>query len=222
MPEPEEAEAEKPEAEKYPAEEPGDLIVVGAGGHAKVVISTARTAGFRVVAVLDDDRERWGTQILGVEVSGPSEPALQDPDARVVLAIGDNAARRRLAAGARCRFATLLDAQAIVDPSVRFGDGSVVFAGAVIQPDTVIGAHAIVNTAASIDHDCVLGDAVHIAPGTRLAGNVTLGDEVFLGIGAVVIPGVTIGAGTTVGAGAAVVSDLPAGVVAVGVPARVR
>jgi sugar O-acyltransferase (sialic acid O-acetyltransferase NeuD family) len=201
---------------------PGDLIVVGAGGHAKVVVATARAAGYRVVAIVDDARPRWGTQVLGVAVSGPTEAVLADRDALVVLAIGVNAVRRRLASAARCRFVALVHPAALVDPTAVLGDGSVVFAGAVIQPDTRIGGHAIVNTAASIDHDCVLGEAVHVAPGARLAGNVTLGDEVFLGIGAVVIPGVSIGARTTVGAGAAVVGDLPAGVVAVGVPARVR
>ena len=199
----------------------GDLIVVGAGGHAKVVVATARAAGFRVVAVVDDARVRWGGAVLGVPVTGPSAPVLDDPAAQVVLAIGSNAARRQRAVGARCRFVSIVHPSAVVDPSVALGAGSVVFAGAVIQPDAVLGAHAIVNTGASIDHDCVLGAAVHVAPGTRLAGNVTLGDEVFLGIGAVVIPGVAIGAGTTVGAGAAVVHDLPARVLAVGVPARV-
>jgi sugar O-acyltransferase (sialic acid O-acetyltransferase NeuD family) len=200
----------------------GELIVVGAGGHAKVVVATARAMGLAVVGVVDDARERWGKSVLGVPVRGPSEPVLQDPGAWVVLAIGDNATRRRRAAGARCRFTSVIHPSAVIDATVRIGAGSVVFAGAVIQPDTALGAHAIVNTAASIDHDCVLGEAVHVAPGTRLAGNVTLGDEVFLGIGVVVIPGVTIGARTVVGAGAAVVRDLPAGVVAVGVPARVR
>jgi len=199
-----------------------DLIVVGAGGHAKVVVAAARAAGFRVVAISDDVRLRWGDRLLGIAVSGPTEPVLQDARARVVLAIGANAVRRRMAATARCRFVTVIHPSAIIDPTVQLGAGSVVFAGAVIQPDTAIGAHAIVNTAASIDHDCVLGEAVHVAPGARLAGNVTLGDEVFLGIGAVVIPGITIGARTIVGAGAAVVRDLPADVVAVGVPARVR
>jgi sugar O-acyltransferase (sialic acid O-acetyltransferase NeuD family) len=201
---------------------PGDLIIVGAGGHAKVVVATARAAGFRVVSIADDARGRWGEQLLGVAVAGPTEPVLRDPRAQVVLAIGDNAARRRLAATARCRFVSVVHPTAIVDPTVQLGPGSVVFAGAVIQPDTILGAHAIVNTAASIDHDCRLGEAVHVAPGARLAGNVTLGDAVFLGIGVVVIPGVTIGARTTVGAGAAVVTDLPPDVVAVGVPARAR
>lgn len=201
---------------------PGDLIVVGAGGHAKVVVATARAAGLRVAAIVDDTSARWGTTVLGVPVSGPSEPVLADPEALVVLAIGDNAARRRRASGARCRFAAVVHPSAIVDPTVRIGAGSVVFAGTVIQPDAAIGDHAIVNTAASIDHDCVLGEAVHVAPGCRLAGNVTLGDEVFLGIGVVVIPGISIGARTLVGAGATVVRDLPADVLAAGVPARVR
>lgn len=198
-----------------------ELIVVGAGGHAKVVVATARAAGLAVVSVVDDAERRWGEQVLGVPVTGPAEPVLQDAGASVVLAIGDNAARRRLAQRARCRFVSVVHPSAVVDASVRLGAGSVVFAGAVIQPDTVIGAHAIVNTGASIDHDCVLGEAVHVAPGSRLAGNVKLGDEVFLGIGAVAIPGVSVGARTTVGAGAAVVRDLPEGVIATGVPARV-
>jgi sugar O-acyltransferase (sialic acid O-acetyltransferase NeuD family) len=201
---------------------PRDLIVVGAGGHAKVVVATARAAGFRVVAIVDDDASRWGASLLGVAVSGPTAHTLDDAGAAVVLAIGNNAVRRALATRGRCDFVSVIHPSAIVESSVRLGAGSVVFAGAVIQPDCTIGAHAIVNTGASIDHDCVLGTAVHVAPGTRLAGNVTLGDEVFLGIGAVVIPGTTIGARTTIGAGAAVVCDLPADVVAFGVPARVR
>jgi sugar O-acyltransferase (sialic acid O-acetyltransferase NeuD family) len=201
---------------------PRDLTVIGAGGHAKVVVATARAAGFRVVAIVDDDVARWGSSILGVAVLGPTARTLDDASASAVLAIGNNAVRRALAAVARCDFVSVIHPSAIVEPSVRIGAGSVVFAQAVIQPDCTIGNHAIVNTGASIDHDCVLGTAVHVAPGTRLAGNVTLGDEVFLGIGAVVIPGITIGPRTIVGAGAAVVCDLPAGIVAVGVPARAR
>lgn len=198
------------------------LYVIGAGGHAKVVIAAARAAGEVAIEVVDDDPARHGTFVLGHEVRGGVAAVLADVDARAVLAIGNNATRRKLATGARCAFVTVVHPQAVVEPGVRLGAGTVVFAGAVVQPDARIGAHCIVNTGASIDHDGVLGDYVHVAPGTRLAGNVTLDDGVFLGIGAVCVPGVRIGAWTTVGAGAAVVGDLPAGVVAVGVPAKPR
>jgi sugar O-acyltransferase (sialic acid O-acetyltransferase NeuD family) len=196
------------------------LTVVGAGGHAKVVIATARAAGWDVVAVADDDRTLWGKRLMDCVIAGPTATVLEDANAACVLAIGGNATRHRLAQTARCRFETIVHPSAQVHASVELGSGSVVFAGVIIQPDTRIGGHAIVNTSASIDHDCVLGGAVHVAPGARLAGAVTLGDEVFIGIGAVVIPGIAIGARTTVGAGAAVVRDLPADVIASGVPAR--
>jgi sugar O-acyltransferase (sialic acid O-acetyltransferase NeuD family) len=196
------------------------LTIVGAGGHAKVVVAAALAAGFAEITLVDRSEALHGTTLLGVEVTGPAEPVLADPEALAVLAIGDNAARARLAAGAACRFATIVHPSATVHASSVLGPGTVVFAGAVIQPEARLGAHCIVNTGASIDHDCVLGDAVHVAPGTRLGGAVALGAGVFVGIGAVVTPGRSIGAGTVVGAGAAVVRDLPEGITAAGVPAR--
>jgi sugar O-acyltransferase (sialic acid O-acetyltransferase NeuD family) len=195
------------------------LTIVGAGGHAKVVVATARAAGFTELALVDDDPARSGG-VLGVPVAGPVAPVLADSKALAVLAVGDNAARTRLGEEAACRFATVVHPSATVDPRTQLGDGTVVFAGCVIQPDTVLGRHCIVNTGASIDHDCRLGDGVHIAPGTRLGGAVELGNGVFVGIGAAVAPGVKIGSGTVIGAGAAVVGHLPGGVTAVGVPAR--
>jgi len=198
------------------------LVVVGSGGHAKVVIASAQAAGFAVTAVVDDDPARWGQHVLGVAISGPASPILEDPAALAVLAIGANRARRARADHARCQFATVVHPRAVVHPSVRIGAGSVVFAGAVIQPDAAIGGHAIVNTAASIDHDCVLGDFVHVAPGVRLAGSVVLGEGAMLGIGTVAIPGARVGAWSVVGAGAAILGELPANVVAIGTPARPR
>jgi sugar O-acyltransferase (sialic acid O-acetyltransferase NeuD family) len=211
------------------------LFVIGAGGHAKVVIATAQSMlmpyvdddGNRgsqsiwpEIRVCDDNAATHGRQVLGFTVEGASASVLSNPLVSAVLAIGNNAGRAQLAAAARCRFATLVHHQAILHASVRIGVGSVVFAGAIIQPDTVIGALAIINTGASVDHDCVLGDAVHIAPGARLAGGVTVGARSFIGIGAVVAPGITIGDDVIIGAGAAVVRDIPSGTTAVGVPAR--
>ena len=196
------------------------VVVVGAGGHAKVVIATCRAAGHTVVGVVDDDSSRWGQQWLGVSVTGPVRNVLDDANAEAVLAIGANRTRATLAAGARCQFATIVHPSTTIEPSVRLGAGSVVFAGVVIQPDAVLGEHVIVNTAASIDHDAAIGDFVHLAPGVRLAGNVSIEQGAFLGIGTVAIPGVRVGAWTTVGAGAAIIDTLGSGIVAVGVPAR--
>lgn len=198
------------------------VLVVGAGGHAKVVIATLRAAGVSVAGVLDDRPEMWGQSVLGCEVLGGST-LLDGPDVQAVLAIGSNAVRRNLAGRyPRVRWVSAVHPAAVVEASVTVGAGTVVFAGAVVQPDTVLGQHVIVNTGATVDHDCMLGDFVHVAPGSHLAGSVRLNDGVFVGTGAALVPGVRVGAWATVGAGSVVLGDLPAGTIAYGVPARPR
>lgn len=197
------------------------VIVFGAGGHAKVVVSTLLAAAIPVAAVVDDDRGKWGKSILGFPVTG-CDPEKDLAGRRGVIAIGDNRTRE----GLEKRFPgvlweTVVHPHAWVHPSVTLGAGTVVFAGAVIQPDTVIGRHCIVNSRASIDHDCSVGDYCHIAPGVCLAGEVSVGEGAFLGIGSVVIVGKEVGAWSIIGAGGAVTSDIPAHVTAVGVPARI-
>ena len=198
------------------------VLVVGAGGHAKVVIATLRAAGRAVAGVLDDDPERRGASFLGVSVLGATERLAQH-EGDAVLAIGSNAVRRRIAdAFPDVRWTAAVHPSATVHSSVDIGAGAVVFAGAVVQPDSRIGRHAIVNTAATVDHDSAVGDFAHLAPGVHLAGAVTVGEGAFLGIGVVAVPGVAVGAWATVGAGGVVVRDLAPKVVAVGVPARPR
>lgn len=195
--------------------------VIGAGGHAKVVIATLQAAGFSVSAVFDEDAGKHGQEILGAPVVGPIE-AVQASEGPLLLALGSNALRQRLAERfPDAEWATAVHPQAIVHSSVSIAPGTVVFAGAVIQPDAKVGAHVIVNTGATIDHDCEIGDYVHMAPGVHLAGHVRMEEGSFLGIGGSAIPGVSIGAWTTVGAGGVVVRDLPARCVATGIPARV-
>lgn len=197
------------------------LFVIGAGGHAKVIIGLAKALGLDVEALIDDNTALHGSAVLGVPVRGPVRAAELD-HRRAVLAVGRNETRKKLATMLPADWVTLVHPRAFVDPSVVLGSGTVVFAGAVIQPDTVVGAHAILNTSSSVDHDGVIGDFVHLAPGVHLAGNVTVEEGAFLGVGSSVIPGRRVGAWTTVGAGAAVVRDLPSGVTAVGVPARAK
>lgn len=194
--------------------------VIGAGGHAKVVIATLQAVGREVAGVLDDDAAKHGRAVLGVPVVGPVERAA---GGEAIIAIGHNAVRKRIAdALPEVHWATAVHPSAVVHSSVHVGAGSVVFAGAVVQPETHLGHHVIVNTGVTIDHDGRLGDYVHVAPGANLAGDVRLGEGAFLGIGTRAIPGVRVGAWTTVGAGAVVVGDLPEGVTAVGVPAQIR
>jgi sugar O-acyltransferase (sialic acid O-acetyltransferase NeuD family) len=197
------------------------LVVLGAGGHAKVVLATALAGGWQGLSLYDDDPAKHGMRILGVPVAG-NLPAPGSLDGVWLLAgFGSNARRAEMALrypGAH--WATVLHPSAQVHASVRLGEGTVVFAGAVIQPDALLGCHVILNTGATVDHDCQLGDFVHVAPGSHLAGGVRLDPGTFMGIGSVAIPGVHIGAGCVVGAGAVVVRDLQPNLTAVGVPAR--
>lgn len=196
------------------------FIVVGAGGHAKVVIATIEAAGGEVVRVLDDDSALDGSRVLGHRVEGPVTDRLIPVGVSVVLGIGSNRARMAVANRLTATFGTVVHPSAVVHESVLIGAGSVIFAGAVIQPGVQIGRHVIVNTCASVDHDCVLGDFVHAAPGVHLAGDVQLHEGAFMGIGSCAIPGARVGAWATVGAGGVVLGEVTPGATATGMPAR--
>lgn len=196
------------------------VLVVGAGGHAKVAIATLQAVGLEVAGVLDDRTELWGETVLGCPVLGGREQ-LEHTLGRAVLAIGSNAVRREIVAlFPNTEWISIIHPAATVHESVQIGAGTVIFAGAVIQPGTTLGQQVIVNTGATIDHDCFLGDYVHVAPGVHLAGTVHLEEGVFLGTGCAAVPGVRVGRWTTVGAGGVVVRPLPANIVARGIPAR--
>lgn len=200
------------------------VLVLGAGGHAKVVVSTLQAAGLHVDGILDDAPGSQGKALLGVPVIGPIEPQALS-GRRAIIGIGSNEVRRALAErlrGVDVEWVQAVHPHAWVGPEVNIGEGCVVFAGATLQPGATLGLHVIVNTGASVDHDSSLGDYVHIGPGCRLAGGVRLAEGAFMGVGSAAIPGARIGAWAIVGAGGVVVSDIPDRVVATGVPARPR
>lgn len=196
-----------------------DLYVIGAGGHARVVIQLARACGYTVVGVLDDDSKLAGNDILGVPVIGPASQFANN-DTPAVIAIGSNAVREKLDRELGRSWATLIHPSAIVDDTAVIGEGAVVMAGAIVQADAIIGRHAIVNTRASVDHDCHLGDFAHVCPGVTLPGNVQVETGAMLGAGATAIPGVSIGAWAVIGAGSTVVKSVSSDITVVGTPAR--
>ncbi len=201
------------------------LLILGAGGHAKVVAETAlASSAASRIAFLDD---RALPPVLGLPLLGPLhqslDPSIREQFPAALVAIGHPVTRQRWIAqlqAAGYRLPPLIHPSAWISPSAQIGIGSVVLALAAVQAQAIIGAGSILNTGCSVDHDAQLGNGVHICPGARLAGEVQVGDRSWIGIGASVIQQIRIGADVTVGAGAAVVSDLPNGVTAVGVPAR--
>lgn len=197
------------------------IYILGAGGHAKVVLSAFRAVGQEVQGLFDDDPQKQGISVLGVPVLDSIEKARNLPPSSGVIALGDNRLRAKLAEEfSQWEWIVVVHPRAYVDPSASIGPGTVVLAGAVVQAGARLGAHVIVNTGATIDHDCVVGDFVHLAPGVNLGGGVWVEEGALVGIGAAVIPGIRIGAWSTVGAGAVVIRDVAPGSTVVGVPAR--
>lgn len=203
------------------------IAVIGAGGHAKVVIDVLRAQGWQVVACLvtgvavDAGQTCNAAPVHGVDSASAWLCAAGVSAAFV--AVGDNAARERLSrelAAAKIDLPNAIDPHAVLAPSVQVGAGALIMPGAVINADTRIGQGAIINTGACVDHDCDVGDFAHIAPACALAGGVTIGRLSLCGIGSRFIPGVRLGERVTVGAGAVVTRDLHDGVRVVGMPAR--
>jgi UDP-perosamine 4-acetyltransferase len=201
------------------------IVIVGAGGHAKVCIELLHSMGERI-AYCVGGRES-PDQCVGIPVLKGDENLgrLRKADySRIFVAIGSNSLRQRLAATAGEMGFQLVNAispHAVISPTARLGAGIAVMAGAVINADATIADLAIINTGATVDHDCKIGKSAHIAPQSALAGGVVVGSLSFLGIGCKVIPEVKIGDRVTVGAGGVVISNIIDGATAVGVPARV-
>jgi sugar O-acyltransferase (sialic acid O-acetyltransferase NeuD family) len=197
------------------------LIVLGAGGHGKSVISIARTAGYVVEAVTDDDPALWGKELLGVPVVPPDAPLCREEGRLAIIGVGDNRKRKEIAQRfSHFEWATIIYPGSYTNPSGEIGPGTIVLPWAVLGAESHVGAHVIVSAQCTVGHDTVIGDFAHLAPGVHVAGDVVIGEGVFMGISSAVVPAVHIGEWTVVGAGGVVVRDLPARCKAMGLPAR--
>lgn len=193
------------------------IILQGGGDHARVVIDCLQASGKTVIGIFDP---KYSGELMGVKQLGGYQADVS-PEAQVVVAIGDNAIRKKVVLLTRHSFVTAIHPSVIFSTYSSVGIGSMLMHGAIIQAKTHIGNHVIINTGAKVDHDCVVADYVHIGPGAVLCGSVKVGEGAFIGAGAVIIPGKKIGAWSVVGAGSVVIDDIPAHTIAVGNPARV-
>jgi sugar O-acyltransferase (sialic acid O-acetyltransferase NeuD family) len=204
------------------------IVIVGAGGHAKVVAqSLRRSSSWELLGFIDEVSPlRTGEPFEDATILGGREvlKVLVERGVRsLAIAFGNNAARlERWQEAARLgfRFPTIVDPHAIVAQGVRMGEGSYIAAGAIVQPGAEIGSQVIVNTGAIVEHDCFVGDGAHICPRACLAGHARGGRGAWIGAGALVRDRVNVGESAFVGMGTLVLRDVQPKILVYGQPAR--
>lgn len=204
------------------------VVIVGAGGHAKVLLEALRAQGQVIHGLCDAAPEQAGWKFPGETIIGDDRAVLDLPAGNIAIVIGVGGTRvepRRkelftLYRDAGFDIMSVIHPSAVVASDAVIGAGTQIMAGAVIQPAVVIGENSVINTRACVDHDCRIGDHVFVAPGVTLCGGVAIGEGAHIGAGAVVLEGRNIGARATIGGGAAVISDVAGGATVVGVPAH--
>ena len=203
-------------------------IVLGAGGHGRVVLDIlVNTGKFQVVGFVDSNPDLTGRRVDGVPVLGqPADlPRLRgEYDVNhAVVAVGDNGVRRALAdrlEDMQFELCNAIHPSANLARNVTLGRNVVIAAGALVCAHCQIGDSVILNTGCIVDHESRIGTATHICPGDRLGGRVTIESGAFVGIGATIIQSVRVGYEAIVGAGAVLINDAPPMSTVVGVPAR--
>lgn len=194
-----------------------NICILGAGGHAKVIIEIAELLNLNINGVFDHNL--LAEQVLQYKVNHDFK-TIDDSDS-IFFALGNNEKRKENAANFNNQSINLIHPSAIISKSVSMGEGNAVMAGSVINSSVKIGNHCIINTSSSIDHDCEIEDFVHISPSAALAGNVKILEGAQVGIGACVRQNITIGRWSIVGAGAVVLKDVPDNSTVIGNPAKI-
>jgi UDP-perosamine 4-acetyltransferase len=205
------------------------VIVLGAGGHAKVLINALQLCSVEILGITDPDPKLVGQDILGVPILGTDVELKNYSAEKIQLINGLGSVGLPIA---RCRLfdeckklgfslATVIHPSAVMANDVDLGEGTQIMAGVVLQPGVRLGDNVIINTSASVDHDCRIGNHAHIAPGATLSGDVHVGRGAHVGAGASVVQGVRVGDGSLVGAGSLVLKDIPDNVKAYGCPTKV-
>lgn len=205
------------------------VILIGGGGHCKVVISILKKLNnFEIVGIVDNYKSE--SLISRMKVIG-ADNDLKDiyksgiHDALITVgSTKDNTKRYRLFNMAKeigYNFPVIISPEAIVDESVKIDEGTIIMPGSIINIDSSIGKNCIINTGTIIEHDCKIGNHCHVASGVHVSGSVEVGELSFIGIGATIIQRIKIGKNVTIGAGSVVIKDIPDDVTIVGNPAKI-
>lgn len=194
------------------------VTLYGASGHCKVIMDILDKSNILIDTIVDDDPNK--TTLLGEQIVSSSSVNWSNTR-NIILTVGNNAIRKKIAKNILGTFVNAVHPKAIIADFVTINNGTVIMAGAIINADTIIGKHCIINTGSIIEHDCNIANFVHISPNAALAGNVIVGEGSHIGLGAVVIQGVKIGKWVTIGAGAVIIKDVPDYAVVVGNPGKI-
>lgn len=196
-----------------------DIIVIGAGGHGKVIADLVIKTSNCLVGFLDDNASL--KTVMGYPVLGPvNHIETYKSTAEFVIGVGNNQIRKCIAEKYNVQWHTLIHPTASIGLDVILGSGTVILANSVINSSVIVGNHCIINTGAIVEHDNILENYVHIAPGAILGGTVLVGERTQIGIGATVKNNISICENSLVGAGAVVVQDIISCGNYIGLPAR--
>ena len=202
------------------------IIIIGAGGHTKVIIDIIKNENKEIYGIFDDDEKKHGSSILGVKVIGNIKDLFDlKGEFLFIIGIGDNHSRKKitdLLIKKGIKFTRAIHPSSIIAEDVEVGEGTVIMANTVINPGTRIGKHCIINTSVSIDHDNEIEDYVHFSPNSTTGGTVKVGRNTWVGLGTKIINNISIGQDVIIGAGSVIIDDIKSGVLVVGVPGKIK
>ncbi|MBP7653496.1 acetyltransferase [Candidatus Dependentiae bacterium] len=206
------------------------LLLIGGGGHCKVVIDAVNKMGVFEISGIIDIKEKIGLKVSSIPIIGSDEELIKIVSSLHIKkciitagSVGETLLRTRLvklSENAGLEFVNIIHPSAIISENSILGKGNFVSAGAIINSETIIGDHCIINTGAVIEHDCKIGDFVHISPKALLCGGVKIGNNSHIGAGTCVIQNVAVGSNTIIGIGSVVTKTVESNIVAYGNPCK--